>query len=176
MKKVSKTKCYKHIDGVDVVAWFSDDKRYRYRLDIAIKSGPVVGRTACVMMMNPSYANEEIADKSVQFMEKIVFQRSLDEFVGVQRLIVVNQFAYIQTNKFQGSQAEIGTENDRAIKDALRDSEIIIIGWGSANPFKERQEFVLDLIKNMKGKRVFKTSSHPSRAKYDGFIKPYSHL
>jgi len=29
----------------------------------------------CVVMQNPSYADEDVADKSVQFMEKIVFKK-----------------------------------------------------------------------------------------------------
>lgn len=53
-------------------------------------------------MQNPSYAGEEVADKSVQFMEKVVFQKGLPEFRDVRRLIVVNQFAYIETNNFEG--------------------------------------------------------------------------
>jgi hypothetical protein len=120
-------------------------------------------------MQNPSYAGEEVADKSVQFMEKIVFQKSLPMFADVRRLIVVNQFARIQTNRFQGLPDEIGSRNNSAIKSALKESAVIIIAWGSNNRFKERQAFVRGLISKMKGKQVFETK-HPSRASYDGFI------
>lgn len=125
-------------------------------------------------MQNPSYAGENVADKSVQFMEKVVFQKQLREFTGVQRLVVVNQFARIQTNNFQGLAHEIGSGNDKAIEMALDEADIIILGWGSGNPFDKRKAFVLELLQKMKGKQLFKTKMHPSRGRYDGFIQPFS--
>ena len=124
-------------------------------------------------MQNPSYAGEDIADKSVQFMEKNDFERDLPEFSDVQRLLVVNQFARVQTNGFLGLSSEIGSKNDLAIETAMKESEIIIIGWGSTNPFEERKRFVLDRLAQLSNKCIYKTSSHPSRGKYAGFIMPY---
>lgn len=124
-------------------------------------------------MQNPSYACEEFADKSVQFMEKVVFEKGLPEFRGVRRLIVVNQFAKIQTNDFQGLPDEIGSLNDAAIKSALEESDIVILGWGSSNRFEERKAFVLGLLGETKDKTIFKTRMHPSRGRYKGFIQPY---
>ena len=167
---------YKHIDGVIVTAHFAEENglRYRYRLEINLQEQFVGGKAACVVMQNPSYAGKEIADKSVQFMEKVVFQNGLLEFQSVHRLIIVNQFAHVQTNHFQGQPHEIGANNNIAIETALRESEIIIIGWGSGNPFEERKAFVLGLLKEMNGKQLFKTKMHPSRGRYDGFIQPLS--
>jgi hypothetical protein len=93
-------------------------------------------------MQNPSYACEEIADKSVQFMEKNVFNRNLPAFVNVERLIVVNQFARVQTTSFVGGTSDIGEKNDAAIRRAIEQSAIVIIGWGISNRFNERQAFV----------------------------------
>ncbi len=163
---------YRHIEGTRVKAVFSDCRKYRYRLVIDLKDAAANGKTACVIMMNPSYANEEIADRSVQFMERVVLQRGLPEFKGVRRLIVVNQFAYIQTHQFNGLPHEIGPLNDSAIKKAFQESEIIIVGWGCANPFEERKSFVMDLLRKTRGKKLFRTKKHPSRAGYEGFIQP----
>ena len=149
--------------------------RYRYRLEVTLKDATPTGKTACVVMQNPSYANEYVADKSVHFMEKLVFKKGLPEFEGVRRLIVVNQFARIQTNGFQGFSHEIGVLNDAAIKDALHESDIVILGWGSANRFEERKAFVLGLLGEMKQKTLLKTRMHPSRGRYDGFIQPYAY-
>jgi hypothetical protein len=165
---------FKHIDGVNVKAKFSKDLRFRYRLEITLKNSSPSKKSAYVIMQNPSYAGEKVADKSVQLMEKVVFQKQLPEFTGVQRLIVVNQFARIQTNNFQGLPGEIGLDNNSAIQDALKESDIIIIGWGSGNRFIERQEFVLDLLQKMERKQLFKTKMHPSRGCYHGLIQPFS--
>ena len=166
---------YEHIDGVTATAQFAweGNLRFRYRLEIVLKDCTPTGKTACVVMQNPSYAGEDVADKSVQFMEKVVFKKGLPEFAGVRRLIVVNQFARIQTNDFAGLPHEIGTLNDAAIKDAMQESDIVILGWGSANRFEERKAFVLGLLGEMKQKVLFKTRMHPSRGRYEGFIQPH---
>ena len=113
---------------------------------------------------------EDVADKSVQFMEKVAFKKGLPEFEGVCRLIVVNQFAHIQTNHFQGLPHEIGALNDLAIKGALYESDIVILAWGSSNRFEERKAFVLDLLGEMKQKTLFKTRMHSSCGRYEGLM------
>ena len=162
---------YKHIDGIKAFAQFSKNRKCRYKLEIVLQSKPKNGKTACVVMQNPSYAGEKFADKSVQFMEKVVFQKGLPEFRDVRRLIVVNQFAYIETNHFKGRPDQIGIKNDSTIETALREADIIVLGWGSGNKFKDRQEFVIGLLKQMNGKQLFKTRMHPSRGRYDSFIQ-----
>ena len=144
---------FKHIDGVRVSAQFSKDKKYRHRLEIIFQQSSIKGKTVCVVMQNPSYADEKFADKSVQFMEKVVFKKGLPEFRGVRRLIVVNQFAYIETNNFEGRPDQIGAKNNFAIESALKEADIIILGWGSSNKFKDRQVFVINLLKQLKGKQ-----------------------
>lgn len=167
---------YEHINGVEITAQFSfeNDLHFRYRLEITLKEALPAGKTACVVMQNPSYADVDVADKSVQFIEKVVFKNDLPEFAGVRRLIVVNQFAYIETNNFQGLPHQIGSLNDGAIKDALHESDIIILGWGSSNRFVERKAFVCGLLAEMPHKTLLKTNMHPSRGRYYGFIQPYT--
>jgi hypothetical protein len=164
---------YKHIDGVFVKAQFAEENglRYRYRLEVTLENAPRNGKTVCVIMQNPSYASETIADKSVQFMEKVIFRKELPEFGKVCRLIVVNQFARIQTNGFKGLAHEVGFYNDLAIEAAFKESDIIIVAWGCSNPFTERKGFALNLLKAMKGKRKYVTRMHPSRGRYAGFIQ-----
>lgn len=166
---------YRHIEGVSVVAKFSVEGgvRFRYRLEIALNCRSENGKTACVVMQNPSYASEDVADKSVQFMEKVVFEKRLPEFDGVKRLIVVNQFARVQTNGFRGLPEEIGAENDLAIREAFQESDIVVIGWGSSNRFEDRKAYVLGLLQDMPQKLVLKTRMHPSRGRYDGFIQSF---
>jgi hypothetical protein len=166
---------FNHIPEVTVTADFAEDngQRYRYRLDVRLKHPPFANITACVIMMNPSYACVEHADKSVQFIERVVFLKELPEFAGVGRLIVVNQFAKIQTKDFQGLPQDIGSRNDAAIRAAFDKSNIIIVAWGCANPFRERIAFVQELLASMPGKRLYRTSKHPSRGRYADFILPW---
>lgn len=163
---------YQHIPGVVVAAEFDPTRSFRYRLEIVKPDVSPPGKTACVVMQNPSYASESVADKSVQFMEKVVFLRGLSEFQGVRRLIVVNQYARIQTHGFLGLPEDIGPLNDAAIARALHESEIIILAWGAANRFQERQGFVYQLLASLPGKQLYRTRLHPSRGRYAGFILP----
>ena len=168
---------YEHIDGVDVTAQFSHEgeSRYRNRLEITLNEAAPTSKTVCAVMQNPSYAGEDVADKSVQFLEKVVFKKGLPEFDGVRRLIVVNQFAYIQTNDFGGLPHQIGEHNDAAIRAALHECDIVVLAWGSSNRFEARKAFVLGLLGGMKHKTLLQTKMHPSRGRYDGFIQPYVH-
>jgi len=165
---------YKHIDGVKVKAkiyYELGKKKFRYRMVVDYLKRPKGKKTACVIMMNPSKADKEVADKSVQFMEKVVFEKDFPQFKKVRRLIIVNQFAFYQTNNFKGLASEVGSKNDEAIQKAFEESDIIIIGWGKANKFKDRQRFVCELLEKLKNKKLYETNSHPSRAGYKRFIK-----
>lgn len=124
-------------------------------------------------MQNPSYASVEIADKSVQVLERVVFEKELAEFNGVERLIVVNQFAFIQTKDFVGTDDQIGERNDDAIARAVDESEIVLIAWGKDNGFMQRQKRILEIVRAEEGKTLLQTSRHPSRVIYDGFIQQF---
>ena len=160
---------YKHIDGVDVAAIFSDCGKYRYRLDITLKNTNKT-QTVCVVMQNPSVANSDIADKSVQFLEKLVFQKNITQFSNVRKIIITNQFAFIQTNNFVGLDSEIGEDNDKHIDDAVNEADIILIAWGSSNAFNDRKQKINEIIKAHNNKIVLQGKSHPSRASYENYV------
>ncbi|MBA3483646.1 MAG: DUF1643 domain-containing protein [Pirellulales bacterium] len=139
---------YEHIAGVRVRATFADEfgVRYRYRLEVTREGVLRPRRTVCAIMQNPSCADRVIADKSAQFLEKIVFERNLPEFRRVDRLLIVNQFARIQTTGFVEIETDIGLRNDRVIKQALRTSQIALIAWGASNRFRHRQQTILGFL------------------------------
>lgn len=76
---------YNHIEGVIVSAEFTEEhgERYRHWLEVQLEVPILPPLTVCVIMMNPSYACAEFADKSVQFMELVVFQKDFQAFKGV---------------------------------------------------------------------------------------------
>lgn len=166
---------YRHIDAVKAAAVFSGCGRYRYRLDISLQTGSGNnGKTVCAILQNPSVANAEVADKSVQFLEKLIFSKGLEPFENVDKLIVVNQFALIQTNDFSG--ADIGDHNDQYIRDAIAESDIVLVAWGARNPYIQRKQVIEGFLKSCKGKKLLQGKSHPSRARYADYISDYSFL
>ena len=163
---------FKHINGVVAEAQFSPCGRYRYRLTIDREDSTGDHSSVSVIMQNPSVANSEVADRSVQFLENLIFNKDYDEFKGVKRIIVVNQFALIQTNDFEGVDDHIGTENDRHIENALDEADIVLIAWGAGNPYLERQQAITSMLAQHRGKKILKTKKHPSRGSYKDFVEP----
>ena len=162
---------YRHLDNLRVSATFSDCGKFRYRLKV---SNPELGcdKLLCVIMQNPSDADETIADKSVQFLENLVFFRNYPEFKEVKELVIVNQFAYIQKKGFTGPEDAIGPDNDSYIRKYIRKADIVLIAWGKNNPYSDRKESILNMLKTEGDKRYYKTKKHPSRGRYKDFIEP----
>lgn len=166
---------YLHRPNLTIKAEFTSERPpiFRYRLE-ATKNGALDNpRTVCAIMQNPSYAGVEIADKSVQVLERVVFEKNLEAFNGVERLIVVNQFAFIQTNNFIGTDEQVGNRNNDAISEAIDESDIVLLAWGKANRFTQRKDHIIGIVRAKEGKTLLQTSRHPSRVIYKGFIQEY---
>ena len=164
-----------HRPGLEIEADFSRENPpvFRYRLSATRVGGSATPKTVCAIMQNPSYACVEFADKSVQVLERVVFEKDFEEFRGIDRLVIVNQFAFIQTNGFIGAREQVGLRNDAAIDEAIRQSELVLVAWGKDNGFVQRQNEILEMIRCHQGKRLLQTSRHPSRVIYDGFIQEF---
>jgi len=166
---------YKHIGGLKITPKFSEDKKFRYKLE-AIKIDRIGSdrKTVCVIMQNPSDANKNVADKSVQFIEKLIFNEDYKEFENVRKIIVVNQFADIQKKDFKGDDGVIDPENDKYIKSAINESNIILVAWGKSNSYYKRQESINGMLRLTRNKKMYKTKKHPSRGFYKNFISAYT--
>ena len=166
---------FKHRPGLQVEAEFSEENPpvFRYRLSATKIGAGNNPKTVCAIMQNPSYACVEFADKSVQVLERVVFEKEYPEFEGVERLLIVNQFAFIQTNDFAGITDHVGGDNDAAISKALSEAGIILVAWGKDNGFSERKKIIKGMIEKQTDKVLLQTSRHPSRVIYEGFIEEY---
>ena len=163
---------FKHIKGMSVDAVFSNCNNYRYKLTVQNNNSPG-SKMVCIIMQNPSVANAEIADKSVQFLEKLIFTKGYIEFKNVKKIVIVNQFAFVKTNDFDGSDMHIGQENNEYISEAIKESDIVLIAWGKSNSYLERKEAVNNMLAKHSGKTLLETKGHPSRGSYTDFVKPY---
>jgi hypothetical protein len=153
---------YRHVMGLRISSVFSDDLKYRYKL-IAETSDIKDGDLAvCVIMQNPSYANDDIADKSINFLEQLIFQKKLKVFENVKRMVVVNQYAQILTEGFKPDENSNGGDNNASIEQTIIKSDIIVIAWGASNSFKDRKEFVHKLLRESTSKIILATKKHPS--------------
>ena len=166
---------YRHIDSLSVKCNFSDDRLYRYKLTATKQDASKHTKIVCVIMQNPSYANNDIADKSVNFLEQLIFESNFDYFNEVKKMIVVNQYAEIKTEDFIPNDNSIGKDNDNNIKQAINESDIIIVAWGASNKYSERKEFVHQLLRSTSNKKILKTKKHPSLGSLkEEFLETYT--
>lgn len=164
---------YRHLNLIDAKAIYSICGAYRYLLTLQ-HTDKEYGQTVCVIMQNPSVAGSEFADKSVQFLETLIFQKEYPEFANVSTILIVNQFGRIQTKNFKGRPSDVGPENDNYLQKAICQSDIIMIAWGKTNPYTDRQQAIQDMIRAYENKKVLMTKKHPSRGSYKNFITTYA--
>ena len=165
---------FHHINHIHAVAQFSCCAAFRYCLTLQ-HTKRNKGTTVCVIMQNPSVAGTHVADKSVHFLEKLIFEMKYPEFQNAQRIIIVNQFARVKTKDFVGSEEQIGPDNDIYLYNAIKESHIVLLAWGKKNPYVNRQETILRMIREFPEKVLLMTKKHPSRGAYKDFILPYAY-
>lgn len=117
------------------------DFQYRYSLIKLWNEGLA---KATIIMLNPSIADELKNDHSVNRCLNYL----IDNDYG--SLEIINLFAYIETDskKLKTSEKYVGTENDIYISEAIKNSETIIVAWGSDHDYKTRKKQVLSIIGN----------------------------
>lgn len=125
---------------------FSPDRRYRYRL--CVTTGASDGPAVNVLMLNPSIADEQVNDPTI---ERICRRAFIHGILGrkYDRLIVTNLFALVSTDP-KGLMAVDNPagnpENNQQIVAAARESELTICGWGEHGARYKRAGEVLDIL------------------------------
>jgi hypothetical protein len=124
-------------------AWFSTDRKYRWKL--LIRWG--VGRMLVCVMLNPSVADETANDPTIERMERRA--RAL----GFGGLVVLNLFALVETNRLKMLQVEdpVGVFNDSHIEEtmihAAQRGWVVFVGWGNEGGHRDRHLEVLALMR-----------------------------
>ena len=173
MKNPSKPKFFRHLEGLIITAVFSDCGIFRYLIENK-KTKETSGKRVCAIMLNPSVANETRADKSVQFLEKLIFEKASRYFKGVTNLSIVNLYAFIQTRDFEGRPEQVGPQNDHYLEAAISRADIVLIAWGKSDSHPQRKAGILEVLDQYPGKTILVTKSHPSRGTYMDFIDVFA--
>lgn len=105
-------------------AVISDCGTYRYRLE---RETALVGKTAAIIMVNPSTAdhieNDQTVRKCIGFAQRH----------GIARIIIGNLFAFRSADikDLRRAQDPIGPDNDDHLLQILRDADLHIVAWGA---------------------------------------------
>lgn len=136
----------------------------RYRLDIELKNGDNK-KAIQLIMMNPSEANEEISDNTINRVIKYVSTNNSEGILqDIGKIIFTNLYVVYETYSdnvdnyiseygldfVKGIEADGKYNNNMIIKEATNESEIIIIAWGKGDilGYDNRIQEVFSLIKN----------------------------
>jgi len=128
--------------------------------------------TVGAILQNPSVANAAIADKSVQFLEKLVFLQGLPQFAG-RRADNRQPVCLDPDSGVSGTEMDIGADNDRHIEQAIAESDVILVAWGKSNAHTTRKQVINRMLRNQRDKLLLQGKSHPSRAGYSGYVSSY---
>ncbi|PSN19900.1 hypothetical protein C7271_04935 [filamentous cyanobacterium CCP5] len=126
-------------------AHFDPTGVYRYSLERLWEKS---GQRLAIVMLNPSQADQHRNDPTLR---RCV---GLSQNWGFTQLEVVNLFAYRTPHPCQLKQAQdpIGGENDRWLLTAAERADQILLAWGNAGGWLDRDHAVLALLKAYRSK------------------------
>lgn len=129
------------------------EKNERYLLTIPLKN--TGNKTVLVIMKNPSKANSEISDRTINNVLKFCSRK------GYREVNIMNLFSYYSTDPlgitnliYEGKYAKaVGEENNKILEITLKNIDEVIVAWGGnsinrANHYNKRIKDVLNIIKN----------------------------
>lgn len=156
-----------HFHEVDLTrthAVFSADAQHRSLLRLPFLSRPD-GRTLCVVGQNPSYANTQNADKTVRYIEELVFDRL--PLVG--QILMLNLYSRIDTTKDKTTNPN-DQDCDRALRQAILENDAFLVVFGKLKNqrvyrFRDR---AAELRKLFAGKTVLKIDLGTAYAPHPG--------
>lgn len=155
---------FEKVDIKNIKAQFSEDKKYRFMLSIPFYFEESRTKTVAVILKNPSSADAQRADKTVQNVEKVIYKT----FDDVSRVEILNLFSLRGTYPKDIMNAHtlgvniVGDKNNTAFDEVLNNSDYVVIAWGGASPIRSslydsRIDEVLSMINSVNpSKRVFR--------------------
>ena len=116
-----------HFDKIDqsnTEVEFSECNRFRKFLKVSY-IGRENGKTLCIIGQNPSNANRDIADKTIYFIEKYIYEN----FEYISTIYFLNLYSRVDTDKSEIENLEHDTF-DSFMLNALSDFELFLIIYG----------------------------------------------
>lgn len=155
-------------------AVLSECGQYRYRLT---RNWDILLRPATFVMLNPSTADAVTDDATIRRCIGFAKRWSCGG------IIVVNLFAFRATdpNDLFRAAEPVGPDNDRYIRDAVREGYPVVGAWGNHGAYRDRAKAVCRLISragiwlSCLGHTKDKHPRHPLRLPYHQPLLTFEH-
>jgi hypothetical protein len=172
---------FENVDIPNIQSLFFEDRGHRAYLRVPLL-GERGAESLCVIGQNPSTADEHFADKTIHYLEKLIFFKHNK----YRELIILNLYSQVDTNKSKLSNP-LHTECGKIFKEIVeRESDFLVVYGALTNTkpyyFRDRAR---DIQSYFQGKSVYKLAidtpyaPHPGNSKivYNNFdigLTPYS--
>jgi hypothetical protein len=167
--------CVPHFDKVDkskITASFSLDRSHRSSLTMPFFNR-TENKTLCVIGQNPSYANEICADKTIHYLQHLIY----DKHPEYGRILMLNLYSRIDTNKKE-TQGLLSLSAARTFRKFIDENDDFLVIYGKlctskkevGYKFKKRATLLKTMLKN---KNVFKIDIGTNYAPHPGNPKIY---
>ncbi|MGE7922359.1 DUF1643 domain-containing protein [Viridibacillus arvi] len=133
--------------SIEIESYFSDDLLHRYYLKRRFKTNRynVKKQKLCFILINPSYADELLFDKTNMLASNIGIRENFSE------VVILNMFSLItkDTKVLKKTQNDWNdSTNDQVILEECLNAEQIILSWGSDVVFDERRSELLNTLES----------------------------
>ncbi|MFJ6267033.1 DUF1643 domain-containing protein [Lysinibacillus xylanilyticus] len=132
--------------SIEVESYFSNDLQHRYYLRRKYKSDKysnVKKQKLCYILINPSYADELLFDKTNRLASNIGVRENYNE------VVILNMYSLItKDSKILKKNIDVASDltNDQVILDECLNAERIIVSWGIDKRFDDRRMELLNLL------------------------------
>lgn len=132
---------------IEIESYFSEDSLHRYYLKrrYTTDRNNLKKKKLCFILINPSYANELLFDKTNMLASNIGVRENFNE------VVILNMFSLItkNTDVLKNTQNDWNdATNDQIILEECLDAEQIILSWGSDVDFDERRSELLNTLES----------------------------
>lgn len=148
-------KSYVDKDSIEIIKKDAGEYKYRYLLSVNFTDASSIERPLVVIMKNPSCADENNSDRTVNNILKFAHENNYT------KVHILNLYSLYSTDSkkikylVNGDKklVAVGEDNDKVIKETIENVEDIIIAWGTSpkgmkRSYKERVEEVLRFFKD----------------------------
>jgi len=143
---------FSKIDQQNIKVKFSDDRKHRFYLELPF-ANKIEGNALCIIGQNPSSANARIADKTINYIERYVYEK-LPQY---SKIIILNLYSRVDTKKTETSDL-IREESYLHLNEIISNNTDFLIIYGKLDDKGEYKfaERAKELKSKLIDKSVFK--------------------
>lgn len=165
---------YVYKDKISFVGNIQNNERYL--LTVPLKNNN--GKKILVIMKNPSKANKDISDRTINNVIKFCFKKGYDE------VSIMNLFSYYSTDPKgitklidEGKYAQaVGKQNNHILLSTIKNVDRVIVAWGGNSINRERyyKKRIKEVLEIIEGENLFYVESNSKNGLYPKHAQVWS--